>query len=461
MEESKPLNKSEIDEEKQKLQQEIERLSIYRYCDDYELYKPDKFLCYFPNEATKIKKCFCEKEGKNVLQPEKKEQLQEIIMNELCSLLYPCIEKGYQVLQLNESVYFGNTCEHLIYLKAPENNKNISISIGKRSKTVSTNADFCDDNDNGQLKPRCLPKSGIQINYNYKDNKFHNEINIFDFDMDYTLIINPDTKDIKLTDYREETKPTTFCNQNDEIFKNKDEIIPFFSTLSFAEIEQVLQVSNEHLKNKNYNEVNIKTVLKKIKDTIEENRKEEKKNEENSIGNNLNNSNNLIPNNSNNNLSLSDNDLNKDLNQKNTLVNVNDIDNDKGNKVNTFEEGNENNKSKTKKNDDVVDNEPNENSIIKNELIIKEGNKNTETVLNIDGKRNDKKKNEESNIIKNKLINEKSNTNIGPVLNEIKDKIDKKIDTKQKPKIEKEDGICCECCITCLKQCWSHNEREK
>ena len=457
MEESKPLNKSEIDNEKQKLQQEVKRLDIYKNCYMYAL---DRFLRYFPNKATEIEECFREEEGKNVLQPDKKEQLQNIIMEELCSWFEHYIHKGFKVLQLDNN-YHRYSQNNVICLNKPENYKNIGISLGSRSKIVSTNAYFRNENDNGQLKPRFVPISGIQINYNYKDNKFHNEINIFDFDMDYTLIINPDAKDIKLTDFDAEIPYTTFCDQSNEIFKDKDEIIHFFSTLSFTEIEQVLQILNKHLEGKNYDEVDIKTVLKEIKDTIEENRKEEKKNEENSIGNNLNNSNNLIPNNSNNNLSLSDNDLNKDLNQKNTFVNVNDINNDKGNKVNTFEEGNENNKSETKKNDNVFNNEPNKSNIFYNEQSIKKNNENTETVLNIDEKRNDKKKNEENSIIKNELINEKSNTNIELVFNKTKDKIDKKIDTKQKPKIEKDDGICCKCCITCLKQCWSHNEREK
>ena len=269
MEENKTLNNNEIENEKQKLQQKIKGLDIYENCNNYKL---DKFLRYFPNKATEIKKCFRE-EGKNVLLSEKKEQLQNIIMKELCSLLYPCIEKGYKVKQLNDD--YVDTREYSIYLNAPENNKYISISIGKNCKTVSTNAEFDKNYDN---KEQCFLKSGIQINHhNDEDNKFHNEIEIFDFDMEYTLIIDPDTK---TTDFGNFTTYTTFCDKKKEIFKDKEDIIHFFSTLSFAEIEQVLQTLNKHLKNKNYNEVNIKTVLKEIKNTIEENREKEKKDEE-------------------------------------------------------------------------------------------------------------------------------------------------------------------------------------
>ena len=304
MEESRPLNKNEIDEEKQKLQQEINRLDIYKNCNDYEL---DQLLYYFPNRATEITDCFYKEEGKNVLQPDKKGQLQKIIMNEFCSLFEPYIHTGYQVLQLNESVYRGDNCKYLICLKAPENYKHIGISIGKISKTVSTNAIF-DNDDKEPSKRRFFPISGIQIN----DSKFHNEIKIFDHNNNhnYRLIIYPDTNTIKLTDSdKEETEYATFRDQNNEIFQNKEDIKHFFSTLSFTEIEQVLQVLDEHLKDKNYYEVNIRTVLKEIKDTIES-----KRNERNSIneneGENSNETNKESQNNNDNNLN------NKYLNSK-------------------------------------------------------------------------------------------------------------------------------------------------
>ena len=403
MEQNKLPNNNEIDKEKKKLQQEVKRLDIYKNCNNYEL---DKFLCYFPNKATEIRECFCKEEGKNVLRPDKQEQLQKIIMDELCSLLYPCIKKGYQVKQLDGDSYNSSNQKYLICLNTPEDDKNIGISIGKSSKAVSTNAMFYYEyNNTGQSKLKFHPDSGIQINHNYKDNNFHNEIKIYNKSMSYILIIYPDTKDIKLTDFNyEDFEYANFCDKNDEIFKNKEDIIYFFSTLSFTEIEQVLQILNKHLENKKYDEVDIKKVLEEIKNTIEENREEEKKNEESSIGNNINNSNNLIPNNSNNlipnnsnnnsnNLSLSGNDLNKALNQKNTFVKDNNINNDKGN----------------------------ESNIIKKELI-----------------------NEESNEI-NKNENKNSNDDI----------------TKTKLKIEEEDKTSCNCCITCLKQCWPFSEKEK
>lgn len=350
MEESKPLNKSEIENEKQKLQKEIKRLDIYKNCDNYKFYELDRFLCYFPNKATEIRNCFREKEGKYFLLQDKKGRLQEIIMKELCSLFEPHIHKGYKVLQLDNNFCNANL-ENVICLEQPNSGQCIGISIGKSSKTVSTNAIFGNEYGELQLKSEFNPNSGIQINHNYKDNNFHNEIKIFDFGMDYTLIIYPDTKTIKLTDFSEITTYTTFCDKKKEIFKDKEDIMHFFSTLSFVETEQVLQILNEHLEGKNDFQLDIETALKEIKNTIEENRNEEKKNEENSISNSLNNPNgNFNPiNNSNNNLnnlSLSGNDLNKDLNQKNTFVKVNNINNDKGNKSN----------------------------IIKNELIIKESN---------------------------------------------------------------------------------------
>ena len=397
MEENKLPNNNEIDKEKKKLQQEIKRLHIYKYCNNYCL---DNLLCYFPNRATEISKCFYGAEGEYLLQQDKQETLQEIIMEEFCSLLYPCIEKGYKVLQLDGGLYHSSNQQCLICLNIPKNNKNIGISIGQKSKLVFTNGKWQNEIDKGkgnENKLRLSPVSGIQINHNYKDNKFHNEIKIFNYDKNYKLIIYPYTKDIKLTDFDEKIEHKAFCDQNNKIFQNKGDIIHFFSTLSFAEIEQVLQVLNEHLENKKYDEVDIETVLKEIKNTIEENRKEEKKNEESSINNNLNNSNNLIPNNNLNNnlnnLSLSGNDLNKALNQKNTFVNVNDINNSQINK----------------------------NNIIKKELIIKKSNE------------------------INKNENKNSNDDI----------------TKPQLEMEEEDKTSCNRCITCLKQCWPFSEKEK
>ena len=431
MEQNKLPNNNEIENEKEKLKQEIKKLYIYYICYNYNL---DKLLYYFPNRATEISKCFYGAEGEYLLQQDKQETLQEIIMEEFCSLLYPCIEKGYKVLQLDGGLYHSSNQQCLICLNIPKNNKNIGISIGQKSKFVFTNGQWKNENDEckgNESKLRLFPVSGIQINHNYKDNKFHNEIKIFNYNKNYTLIIYPYTKDIKLTDFDEKIEHKAFCDQNNKIFQNKGDIIHFFSTLSFAEIEQVLQILNKHLEGKNYFEVDIGTVLKEIKNTIEENRKEEKKNEESSIGNNINNSNNLIPNNNLNNnlnnLSLSSNDLNKDLNQKNTFVKDNNINNDKGNESNIFEdeqsieEDDKNNKNETKKNDDVFDNEFGESNIIKKELI-----------------------NEESNEI-NKNENKNSNDDI----------------TKTKLKIEEEDKTSCNCCITCLKQCWPFSEKEK
>ena len=387
MEENKTLNNNEIENEKQKLQQKIKGLDIYENCNNYKL---DKFLRYFPNKATEIKKCFRE-EGKNVLLSEKKEQLQNIIMKELCSLLYPCIEKGYKVKQLNDD--YVDTREYSIYLNAPENNKYISISIGKNCKTVSTNAEF--DKNYGN-KEQCFLKSGIQINHhNDEDNKFHNEIEIFDFDMEYTLIIDPDTKTIKLTDFGNFTTYTTFCDKKKEIFKDKEDIIHFFSTLSFAEIEQVLQVSNEHLKNKNYNEVNIKTVLKKIKDTIEENRTKEKKNEEKKDEEKKDENKEEVKEEEEEKEDLHnyvDNDSKSMMEKKLQFSENSDInDND--------EEHNEDDKSETKKND-VFNNKFDENYIKNNELFNEEDNENTKTVLDerkdtIEENRKEEKKEEE------------------------------------------------------------------
>ena len=412
MAENKLLNNNEIDNEKQKLQQEVERLDIYKNCNNYCL---DNLLCYFPNRATEISKCFYLAEGEYLLQQDKQEKLQEIIMEEFCSLLYPCIEKGYKVLQLDGGLYHSSNQQCLICLNIPKNNKNIGISIGQKSKLVFTNGKWQNEIDKGkgnENKLRLSPVSGIQINHNYKDNKFHNEIKIFNYNKNYTLIIYPYTKDIKLTDFSKEIEYKTFCDQNNEIFQNKGDIIHFFSTLSCTEIEQVLQILNKHLKDKKYDEVDIKKVLEEIKNTIEENRKEEKKNEENSISNSLNNSNNL---------NFSDNDLNKDLNQNNTFVNVNNINNIQNNKNNTLEEGNKNNKSKTKKNDDVFDNEFGENNISKKEPIIKKSNE------------------------INKNENKNSNDDI----------------TKPQLEMEEEDKTSCNRCITCLKQCWPFSEKEK
>lgn len=278
MEENKQLNKNEIENEKQNLKKEIERLHIYKNCNDYEL---DKLLRYFPNKATKIKKCFCKKERKNVLHPDKKRQLQKIIKKELCSLLYPCIEKGCTVKQLNDGFCDANL-KNVIILNTPEDDTNIGISITPQSKLVFTDGKWQYEVDKSNKNKLCLAlASGIQqINGYDRNNSFHNEIKIFNDNMNYTLTIYPDTKDIKLTDFDEKNEYKTFCNQNIEIFKDKEDIIHFFSTLSFAETEQVLQILNEHFKSIITYKKNIKTVLKGIKDTIEKNRPQKQENGE-------------------------------------------------------------------------------------------------------------------------------------------------------------------------------------
>ena len=217
MEQNKLPNNNEIENEKEKLKQEIKKLYIYYICYNYNL---DKLLYYFPNRATEISKCFYGAEVEYLLQQDKQETLQEIIMEEFCSLLYPCIEKGYKVLQLDDSFYDKNL-GHVICLAQPNSEQYIGISIGLSSKIVSINAKFVSDKN----KQRFFPVSGIQINHNYKDNNFHNEIKIFNYNKNYTLIIYPYTKDITLKNFDEDIEQKTFHDQGNEIFQDKEDII--------------------------------------------------------------------------------------------------------------------------------------------------------------------------------------------------------------------------------------------
>ena len=268
------------------------------------------------------------------------------------------------------------------------------------------------------------------------NNNFHNEIKIFDCNMNYRLIIHPNTKTIQLTDADEKIIHKTFDNPYNEIFNNKDEIIHFFSTLSFAEIEQVLQVLNERLgyelKNEDYDNINIEMVLKEIKNTIEKNRKKEKKNEENSISN--------------------------------SHINENNI-----------KENNEDNKSATKKND-VVNNKFDENYIKNNEPINKENYEDTETMLDKRKAQIEEKINEDNNI-DNEIINGniQGNKNNSSFNNNSKSSNGKNKEENNDIHLNNEnynindyiaktqfnDKTPCDRCITCLKQCWSPNEIEK
>ena len=360
-------------------------------------------------------------------------------MKELCSLFEPYIHKGFKVLQLDDN-YHRRSRYNVICLNAPENDKKIGISLGTCSKMVSTNAYFRNEDDNEQLKPRFFPNSGIQINH-YDDennNNFHNEIKIFDCDMNYRLIIHPNTQTIQLTDANENSTYKAF-NDVESIFGDKENIIHFFSKLSFAETEQVLQVLNEHLgdklKNEDYENINIETVLKEIKNTIEKNRKKEKKNEENSISNSHINENNIKENN----------EDNKSATKKNDVVNNKFDENYIKNNEPINKENYEDTETMLDKRKAQIEEKINEDNNIDNEIINGniQGNKNNSSFNNNSKSSNGKNKEENNDI---HLNNENNNSNNG---------------IAQKFEIKEKDKTPCDRCITCLKQCWPPNEIEK
>ena len=194
-------------------------------------------------------------------------------MEELCSLLYPCIEEGCIVKQVDDNFCNVNK-QNLICLQTPEDDKYIGISIGRQSKMVVIDEIYCDENN----KKRFFPNEGIQINHYYDNNFLHNEIKIFDKSKDYTLIINPNKNTIDLTDFNERQYHQYNVDIN-KIFDNKEDIISFFSILSYAEIKQVLQISNKCLADINYKQADINTALHKIKN-IRKEKKEQKEDEE-------------------------------------------------------------------------------------------------------------------------------------------------------------------------------------